>query len=401
MQNYTSRHGRLFYCLISVVLTLGIARAQAPARTTINDVVYRADGTPAAGQLVITWPAFTTADNKPVAAGEKTIALGPGGAINVQLAPNEGATPAGSYYKVVYKLTNGINSSTTATEYWTVPAASPPGLNVTVGAIRAAVVAAQVAAQFVTRQYVDAQTAAILHVQPDSGTSNNFVTGITSAGVITKAQPAFANLSGSATAAQGGTGQAAYTKGDLLVAADASSLNKVAVGSDGQVLAADSSTVTGVKWTNPVAGTLVDYQKSAATVTGDGTDKTLYTFTLPAGALASGKGLRVFVETHHSAGAGSIVYKLWFGSTVIASLNSTSMDLVRAGVYVFNDPGSTASQQSTVFDLIVGSVPVSTPTAPVTSAENTASNAVVIKVTFSGPATDQVTPKMWLVEAVR
>jgi hypothetical protein len=138
---------RLFYCLISIVVCAQLAHAQAPALTTINDTVYRADGTPAAGQLVITWLAFTTADNKPVAAGEKTLTLGANGALNTQLAPNEGAIPAGSYYKVVYKLSDG----TTATEYWIVPAASPTN----VGAIRATVVPAQVAAQLVTRQYVD------------------------------------------------------------------------------------------------------------------------------------------------------------------------------------------------------------------------------------------------------
>ena len=138
---------RLFYCLISVMLAVSTARAQSPSLTTITDTIYRADGTPAAGQLVITWPAFTTAANNAVAAGEKTITLGASGALSTQLAPNEGATPAGSYYKVVYKLSYG----TTATEYWTVPIATPTN----VGLIRATVVPSQVAAQLVTRQYVD------------------------------------------------------------------------------------------------------------------------------------------------------------------------------------------------------------------------------------------------------
>ena len=144
------RHGRLFY-FVSFALALGLAsltsHAQAPALTTVNDTVYRADGTPAAGKLVLTWPAFTTADSKPVAAGEMTVTIGAAGALNVALAPNEGAVPAGSYYKVVYKLSDG----TTSTEYWTVPAASPA----TLGAIRAQVVPSQMAAQLVTRQYVD------------------------------------------------------------------------------------------------------------------------------------------------------------------------------------------------------------------------------------------------------
>ncbi len=43
-------------------------------------------------------------------------------------------------------------------------------------------------------------------VIPDTGASNNFLTAISSGGVISKAQPAFSNISGTATAAQGGTG---------------------------------------------------------------------------------------------------------------------------------------------------------------------------------------------------
>jgi hypothetical protein len=39
-------------------------------------------------------------------------------------------------------------------------------------------------------------------VVPDSGAANNFITAVSSAGIISKAQPAFSNLSGSATAGQ-------------------------------------------------------------------------------------------------------------------------------------------------------------------------------------------------------
>ena len=42
-------------------------------------------------------------------------------------------------------------------------------------------------------------------VQADTGAANNFLTGISSAGVISKAQPSFSNISGTATLTQGGT----------------------------------------------------------------------------------------------------------------------------------------------------------------------------------------------------
>ncbi|HWO27298.1 MAG TPA: hypothetical protein VNO32_00720, partial [Candidatus Acidoferrum sp.] len=63
--------GRLFYCLLAVVITASGFRLPAfgagpvpqsgPATTTVADTVYRADGTTAQGVLIITWPAFVTA----------------------------------------------------------------------------------------------------------------------------------------------------------------------------------------------------------------------------------------------------------------------------------------------------------------------------------------------------
>lgn len=50
------------------------------------------------------------------------------------------------------------------------------------------------------------------------------------------------------TAAKGGTGQTSYTKGDILVAQSATTLTKLTVGSNNQVLTADSTQTTGVKW---------------------------------------------------------------------------------------------------------------------------------------------------------
>ncbi len=75
-----------------------------PTLCQIIDTVYRADGTPAQGTIVILWPAFTTAAGQPIAPGMVTVQLGPEGEFNASLAPNSGATPAGTYYRVTYKL---------------------------------------------------------------------------------------------------------------------------------------------------------------------------------------------------------------------------------------------------------------------------------------------------------
>jgi hypothetical protein len=53
------------------------------------------------------------------------------------------------------------------------------------------------------------------------------------------------------TASVGGTGQVSYTKGDILVALNSSTLGKLAVGTDGQVLKVNSSTLSGLEWRTP------------------------------------------------------------------------------------------------------------------------------------------------------
>jgi len=89
------RAGRLFYLLPFVVAGLGVSWGQAPATTTISDVVYRADGNLAGGTLLISWPTFSTASGQSVAAGRRSVVLASGGLLTVALVPNTGSTPAG------------------------------------------------------------------------------------------------------------------------------------------------------------------------------------------------------------------------------------------------------------------------------------------------------------------
>jgi len=123
--------GRLCYWAVAVVMIaasgiwLRASGADAgPAMTTVADTVYMADGSAAQGNLIITWPAFVTANGLAVAAGNTSAALGANGALSVALVPNEGATPAGVYYTVVYQLGPGQVKS----EYWVVPTSSPANL---------------------------------------------------------------------------------------------------------------------------------------------------------------------------------------------------------------------------------------------------------------------------------
>lgn len=50
---------RLFSCLLMFGMA---AYAAEPAKTVVSDTIYRADGSPASGTMMITWPAFVTAE---------------------------------------------------------------------------------------------------------------------------------------------------------------------------------------------------------------------------------------------------------------------------------------------------------------------------------------------------
>lgn len=112
MRNTHRPTGR-FFCLLMMMAApflavpagmLAASPAASPSLTQVSDIVYRADGIVAKGTVLISWPAFTTADGYAVAAGSLIVQLGNGGTFSANLAPNTGAQPTGVYYKVVYQL---------------------------------------------------------------------------------------------------------------------------------------------------------------------------------------------------------------------------------------------------------------------------------------------------------
>ncbi|MBB6145725.1 hypothetical protein HNQ77_003686 [Silvibacterium bohemicum] len=115
--------------------------------TSVQGIIYRADGSLAQGTLVVSWPAFSTATNQAVAAGSVASTIGTNGSVTLNLAPNQGAYPDGTYYTAVYHLNDG----TVTKEYWVVPAATAASIS----SIRAQLAPATVAVQAVSKSYVD------------------------------------------------------------------------------------------------------------------------------------------------------------------------------------------------------------------------------------------------------
>lgn len=73
--------------------------------------------------------------------------------------------------------------------------------------------------------------------------------------------------SGTLVVARGGTNVASYTKGDLLAASASTTLTKLPVGTNGQVLRANSATATGLEYGADFVGTVTTVTSSTAALT--------------------------------------------------------------------------------------------------------------------------------------
>jgi hypothetical protein len=154
--------GRKFrgWKLVGVLLAVMTVSAAAQIVTTsVTDTVYRADGTPATGTVLVSWQAFTTALGQSVPSGSTSAVISSGGAMQVALVPNTGATPMGSYYTAVYHLDDG----TVSREFWVVPASQTP---VQVSTIKNTVLPTSVAMQTVSKSYVDTAIATAVAGHP-------------------------------------------------------------------------------------------------------------------------------------------------------------------------------------------------------------------------------------------
>jgi len=105
--------------LLQVALLASSALA-GPPLTTIQDVLYKADGTPFNGTLTISWSSFEAIDTSDIAMQSTTVKVVDGN-LRVQLVPTTSATPA-VYYTVTYNSEGRIQFQ----ETWAVPSSAQP-----------------------------------------------------------------------------------------------------------------------------------------------------------------------------------------------------------------------------------------------------------------------------------
>ncbi len=163
--------------VMRVTAAVQAASGNEIATTQVTDTVYRADGTPATGSVIVSWQAFTTASGQAVPSGTTSATI-TSGALSLQLVPNAGSTLMGTYYTAVYHLDDGSVSR----EFWVVPVSQFPVL---VSAIRSTVLPTSVAMQTVSKSYVDTAIAAAVSGHPlDSSSPFVMKTGDTMTGSL-------------------------------------------------------------------------------------------------------------------------------------------------------------------------------------------------------------------------
>ena len=105
--------------LLAAVLLVSPALA-APTLTTVQDMLYKADGTRFNGTLTIAWNSFQAADRSAIVTQSTTVKVVDGN-LRVQLVPNATSSPQ-TYYVVTYNSDGRVQFQ----EIWSVPLSPQP-----------------------------------------------------------------------------------------------------------------------------------------------------------------------------------------------------------------------------------------------------------------------------------
>lgn len=145
--------------------------------------------------------------------------------------------------------------------------------------------------------------------------------------------------------------------------------------------------------------TLLNSQGALSPLTGNSTDQTIYTYTMPANTVGAGKGVRIQCNLTHSTGSAAITYKVLFGGTSFQTATITdSLTQEYFANEIYNNAGVTNAQHARGWGSRNG---VYSAFAHNNTGSVDTTSSVVIQVTFNAANTEQVTPDMFTVELIQ
>jgi hypothetical protein len=338
----------------------------APPLTTIQDVLYKADGTPFNGTLTISWTSFEAIDRSAIEQQTTTVTV-VNGNLQVQLVPTTTATPV-TYYTVVYNSDGMIQFQ----ETWSVPSSMQPlrvrdvrvattntagadtnaptveesdivGLISDLGARplkgpayavgRVALVDSTGALVSVTGTSTDC-----VHVDgtsgPCGGTQPGFLDGDTPAGVVDGANTAFTLSAVPNPAAS----LAVYRNGML----QEQGLDYTLSGNQIQFVAASApqpgdTLVASYRLTGSADDTPQLFPNAQVLCSGLGatsnssTLASVGTCTIPASLLAAGDRVEIRFDFDHTGAAGGFSFAVQWGASTVLSRNASAVDAQATG----------------------------------------------------------------------
>lgn len=355
---------------------MGIAAGQ-PALTTVQDVLYRADGTRFSGTMFIRYSSFLAGDTSNIATANLTLPI-VNGTLRVRLVPTTTAS-AGAQYNVTYN-SQGINQFT---EIWAVP---PSTLSLRVRDVRIAtgtvigpppvITPVQIgdvvglsnelavrpmkgvgfgvgrAAVINQAGQIDAATGNLgdcVRVDGSSGTcggaggggSENFADGEIPAGIVNGSNTVFTLSSPPSPAAS----LELYRNGlfqrqgaDYQISGSTITFFLASVPQSGDLLVAN------YRFASPSPLTLLGSPQVVCSSTGSNTSDTapteLGSCTIPAGSLGAGDRLEIQFQYGHAGTATGFTGSVQVGGTIVASRAADPTEALLAGRTSFGIDGN-------------------------------------------------------------
>jgi hypothetical protein len=338
----------------------------APPLTTIQDVLFKADGTRFHGTLSISWTSFEAIDRSAIAQQTTTVTV-VNGNLQVQLVPTTTATPA-AFYTVVYNSDGLVQFQ----ETWAVPSSAQPlrirDVRVSgVGALGVAPVVDTIQESDVIGLLSDLgarplkgpayaagrvafvnETGALETVTgtpadcvrvdgtsgPCGGTQPNFVDGDSPAGLVDGANTAF-TLSGVPSPAPSLTmyrnGMLQKPVQDFTLSGNQIQFAPAAAPQPGDTLLASYRVAGGATDAPQLYPNPQVLCSGLGAATNASTLASIGTCTIPAALLTAGDRVEIRFDLDHAGTAGGFSFAVLWGATTVLARNASAADAQAAG----------------------------------------------------------------------